>query len=139
VLIFPSLHNPKHAPAEQQRASSVNIPPLATSRTWASAQAQEVAFSPAKGGDNAGIGLAANRRHWRVAEATAQRALSPPIAGEKASTAISPPIADVGGLQKRWRGAHLPPLRGASGRFAEGEFVVPAARRKASERQGAAE
>jgi len=28
---------------------------------------------------------------------------------------------------------------GASGRFAEGEFVVPAARRKAGERPGAAE
>src|SRR5690606_15880646 len=61
-------------------------PPLATSRTWASAQAQEVAFSPAAGGDNAGIGLAANRRHWRVAGTTLQRALSPPFAGEKAKS-----------------------------------------------------
>src|SRR5690606_3417765 len=34
-----------------------------------------------KGGDNAGIGLAANRRHWRVAGTTVQGALSPPFAG----------------------------------------------------------
>src|SRR5690606_20504724 len=38
------------------------------------------------GGDNAGIGLAANRRRRRFAETTAQRALSPPFAGEKAKS-----------------------------------------------------
>src|SRR5690606_16968282 len=36
-----------------------------------------------EGGDNAGIGLAANHRHWRVAGTTVQGAYLPPLRGRK--------------------------------------------------------
>ena len=60
------------------------FPPLAKSNTWLR-QDVDFAFSPAKGGDKAGIGLAANHRHWRVAGTTVQGAYLP-LAGENTTS-----------------------------------------------------